>query len=196
MKPASRRSAENNPFRVSQFESLKWQPDSGSIDQIFETWQKNKFRGQLTGNHGAGKSTLSKKLKRKAQELGFDCMYLFANAESRRADFNYWESKLNEASPETLVIYDGFGHASLLRRRKLLKKQKCLVLVHSKLKKLPLICHLAPDPQLFQKLVTQLAGDESAAVLEKAGGVDFLLKKHNANLRDCFFELYRSWQNI
>jgi len=197
MNPTLIKCAENNPFRVSKFESLKWQNDNGSIDQIFETWQNYNFRGQIIGNHGAGKSTASKKLQKKAEQNGFECIYLFANEESRKSDFKLWENTIKESNKDSLVILDGFGHASLLKRRKLLKLHShLLIIAHNKINKLPLISHLAPNHLLLKKLVNDLAGEEGKVALEKSGGSEFLLEKHNANLRDCFFELYKTWQKL
>ena len=81
------RSADQNPFRVSRLEKLKWIPFPDNVDNIYNTWKNDKFRGQITGDHGAGKSTLAQRLMDKAEEDGLDCLYLFANTESLKANF-------------------------------------------------------------------------------------------------------------
>ncbi len=188
------RSAEKNPFRVSQLESLKWFPSPENIEEAYDLWLRNNFRGQITGNHGAGKSTLAQKLIDKAAENKLQCLYLFANTESLKADFKSWDEQLEKASKDTIIIFDGLCHASKWRQRRLLRNHhKCLALIHNKIKNLPLICHLKPDTQLLSRLVEELAGKESEELLLNAGGVDKLFKKHRGNLRDCFFELYKIW---
>ena len=197
MKMNLNRSAELNPFRVSQFEKLKWNNKSGSLDEIYQKLKENNFRGQITGKHGAGKSTLAQKLQRKAIDNGLECIYLFANESSRNAHFQNWEETLNKVSPETIVILDGIGHVSYFKRKRFLRMHsKLLLVLHKQLKQEKLICHLSPDSKLLEKLIQKLAGSESTVLLEKVGGAKPLLKKHNDNLRDCFFELYKIWQNL
>ncbi|NQZ57036.1 MAG: hypothetical protein HRT88_06145 [Lentisphaeraceae bacterium] len=188
------RSAELNPFRVSQFEALDWQPEPQSLNNIFAAWKMNGFKGQLSGEHGAGKTTLALKLMQMAQQEGCECLHLFANADSLKSDFLQWSEKLKKTSPETLVIFDGIGHSSRWSRRSWLKNTPhFLALVHQPLKRINTICHLQPQEDLLVKLCVELAGDEGRQLIEKSGGADQLLARHRFNLRDCFFELYDLW---
>ena len=136
MRSKIKRSAENNPFRVSKFESLKWLPHTIDLKKVFEIWGNNNFRGQIIGNHGAGKSTLAKKLQRFAEAKGFECIFLFANAQSQRPDFKTWKKNLKAVNENSLVIFDSISHASLWRKRQLLKLHpKSLFLLHKEIKK-------------------------------------------------------------
>ena len=190
------RSADQNPFRVSRLEKLKWIPYPDNVDKIYNIWKEDNFRGQITGKHGAGKSTLAQRIMDKAEEEGHNCLYLFANTESLKVDFKNWDQKLKECPKSTLIVFDGLCHASKWRQRRLLKRfPHCLALIHEGIDQLPLTCHLEPNSRLLAQLVNELSKEESQTLLEQAGGAEKLFHKHNANIRDCLFELYEIWSN-
>lgn len=190
----ARKSAENNPFRVDKFESLDWMPFPEPLDSIYNKWQNSEFKGQLVGGHGSGKTSLAYLLDKLVNENGLKSLYLFANTSSLKADFGNWRSQLQETDSETLIIFDGIGHAPYWLRRTLLRQTpKFLALVHKPLKNIQPICNLNPKPDLLEKLCMDLAPDEGLALLNECGGSAELLRKHKNNLRDCFFELYDLW---
>ena len=188
------KNAENNPFRVDKFETLKWVPFPETLDEIYGQWQDAEFRGQLIGPHGSGKTSLAHKLEGIANKNGLKSLYLFANSSSLKVDFREWRSQLLETDSETLVIFDGIGHSPYWLRRSLLRQtHKFLALVHKPLKNIQPICDLNPQPDLLEKLCMDLAPDEGLALLNECGDSAELLRKHKNNLRDCFFELYDLW---
>ena len=190
-----RRSAEKNPFRVSQLESLDWIPSPMSLDEIFQKWASYNFKGQLVGNHGAGKTTLAHLLKDKLEEGGRSCEYLFTSKTDR--NFSSWNTTVSQKSKDTIFIFDGIGHASYLKRRKWLRETSCfMALVHKPLKNLPIICTLIPDTHVFEKLCEKLAGKEGLELLEASGGSQAMLKDNNYNMRDCLFNLYAAWSRL
>ena len=188
--------AESNPFRVEKFESLQWLAVPDRLETLFQNWREAGFRGQLVGDHGAGKTTLGLQLQRYAEDKGKDSLYLFANTDSFKKDFSQWRQKLKGLPPETLVILDGIGHAPYFLRRSLLKKTPhFLALVHEPLQGIKTLCHLKPQAALFLKLSYELAGDEGHRLIAQAGGADQILSRHQGNLRQCFFELYDLWSD-
>ncbi len=188
------KNANNNPFRVSQMESLPWVNFSLSIDKLFENWQQNNFYGQLIGKHGAGKTTASLLLQQKAIENGFTCHYLFANTDSKSVIYKDWLRQISLFDVSDLLILDGIDHAPFFLKRKLFKAfRQTLFIVHQPIKNLPIIDHFHVTPELLIQLVENLAGEEGLVLLEKAGGAKKLLEKHRDNLRECFFELFKFW---
>ena len=194
--PDRKRSADVNPFRVQLIERLSWIPSVVSIKELFERWQQNNFRGQIVGNHGAGKTTSALKIIDLAENKGYKCLYLFANNESMKSDFAQWDKLYSQADKETLVIFDGIDHAPFWKRKKWLKPEhKILCLVHKELKTLPLLCELSPSPDILSRLVEELSGQEGLDLLAKYGGPQKFLNEHKSNLRDCFFTLYKLWKD-
>ena len=193
---SSFRSANINPFRVSQLESIDWLPAPHSLEYIFKKWSESDFRGQLSGNHGSGKTTLAHHLLNLLKQKGHSCHYLFANLNSLKENFKEWDFTVKKASRETIFIFDGIGHAPYFKRRKWLSTvNHFLILVHNPQKNIPVICDLEANSSLLEKLTYQLAGNEGLSLLENSGGSQSFLEKNNRNLRDCFFDLYKIWAN-
>jgi hypothetical protein len=190
------RSAEINPFRVSQLESIEWIPSPLSVKEILEKWKDLNYCGQIIGEHGSGKTTLALKLQESIENEGLNCLYLFANNESLKKDFKEWDSKLDTVSHSTIVIFDGIEQAGFWSKKRWLTKHKNhFLLTHSQLNKSPLVCKLKPTETLFIELCEKLAGAETSKLLKTVGGPKELLRRHHNNLRDCFFELYKLWQH-
>lgn len=191
------RLANENPFRTSQLAALPWLPIQVDLENLFEEWQKQSFRGQINGLHGAGKSTLSLKLSELAESHGFVCQRLFANLQSNSKVFKDWQTILAKADSKTLFILDGIGHAPARHAQKWLSQcPHFLAIAHKKMPDVPQLAHLKATANILEDLVFILAGDEGNKLLKQINGANFLFEKHAGNLRDCLFELYSHWSNL
>ncbi|MFK7731778.1 MAG: hypothetical protein AB8B48_09205 [Pseudomonadales bacterium] len=198
--PASncRNTAELNPFRISAIEQLEWLPYPDTLESIHSKWRDTDYRAQLCGPHGAGKTTLSEHLANSARAEGIDVLSLFANLQSGRCDFQGWDEQLEQAHQDTIVLLDGFDHASWWQRRRWLStRSRMLVTTHKINRRLPVLLNMESHSNLLHSIVSRLLGEHDHHLLQPLLGADkgvALLQQSQGNLRDALSLLFDRWQ--
>lgn len=190
--------AEHNPFRISAIEQLEWLPYPDRLETIYQYWRNTEYRAQVCGPHGCGKTTLSEHLATMARADGIEVLQLFANLQSGRCEFQAWDSQLERAEQNTIVLLDGFDHATWLQRRRWLRnRNRVLVTTHTVNRLLPVLLNMQTNADLLRSVVCKLLDNSEPHVLQSLLGKDSgksLLQQHQGNLRDTLSLLYDRWQ--
>ncbi len=193
------RSAERNPFRWSRVEELPWLPVQFPLEEIYQAWRAEGFRGQLVAPHGSGKSFLSTRLLRRAQEDGLRTRSLFAGAAPAPAAWmEDWDAELRQVDPTEILLLDGLVHAPWWTRRRWLKAHpRVLIPAHTPLRlgALPLLAHWQADPSTLRALAEALDPQSAAQLLGPDGGAALLRQAHG-NLRAALGLLYTAWAEL
>ncbi|MBN2718102.1 MAG: hypothetical protein JXX14_19810 [Deltaproteobacteria bacterium] len=187
------RHAANNPFRTSRVESVAWHPYPDEVTSIYFRWMKSKWRGQVVGHHGAGKTTLCQHLITLAEADGLSVRSLFANRQCTSLTLAPWREAAARPSSETLLVRDGIGHVpGRIQKRLLRNTPRLLSACHEPLADIPIIARLQSNLPLLQTLTREMSGDEGLRLLGTDGGAA-LLQSCNGNLREVFRRLYHLW---
>jgi hypothetical protein len=173
----------DNPFAAARFApgQLPW---IGEIEPLVERACTSSARLQVLGPHGSGKSTLLVHLERRARSRGWST-YAFRGSRG-------FDALHLAVLPRPLVVFAdefeelGAVRAALLRACCALRGASLVVTAHRDLG-METLCERSVDAATALVLCHRLlAGAEPPTASE----LDGLLRKHDGNVREVFFDLY------
>jgi hypothetical protein len=164
-------------------------PQDYDADALVERLRHNNWRGEITGPHGGGKSSLVAALMPALEKAGKKPLLVELHDGQRRLPIDL-DAACRGAAFE-LAIIDGYEQLGWLARWKLssLCRRRgwgLLVTAHASVG-LPPICEVAPTPELAARIVAQLAGGGATFSPAELGEC---FARHGGNLREMLFELY------
>ena len=176
----------SNPFSTKFIRpgAIAYQCTPGkSIAYYADCFLSNARRGQVVGPHGSGKSTFVMAFQKELAARGLD-VHLITLHSFDKSGLN----SLLTFQPGSILILDGFEQLPHWRRFRIIlstRRRNIGLLTTSHVSfGLPTLLETSVDLESAQNLVRTLTGSEPPENLE------FLLKKHNGNLREVFFDLY------
>lgn len=188
---------ETNPFR-----SQRLRPgvvpylfaDGQTIDDLLKRLSDSRWRGEIFGPHGTGKSTLIQELLPQLAARG--CSVLFGSFSGGKQQWTELagadvDSTLPKCVPRIVVI-DGFEQLSALARCKwkwstYLWGQGLIVTSHHSMG-LPVLQKTTVSAPLAREIAQRIAGDDLGGLT--ADDVTAALQTYGGNMRDALFALY------
>lgn len=165
-------------------------PAGTAAVQLVEQLRQQKWWGEIVGPHGSGKSTLIATLRPILAKFGRDVECFTLHRGEKRLPISNHQPRSWKSS--TQVVVDGFEQMSFWRRMAL--KRTCnkrrtglLVVTHTSVG-LPSLFGTRTTPELAQRLVMELTAGDSMQINPE--DVRRSYDRHQANLRETFFELY------
>jgi hypothetical protein len=160
-------------------------PDGVTCQTLLDRLQQNQGRGQITGAHGTGKSTLVQALLSALTKAGRSYQLVELHDRQSWLPPHAWLAIRRNG----ILIIDGYEQLNWWNRFWVRFACCCLgsgllVTAHTNVG-LPTIWHTEATPELAEQIIDRL--DNSKHVSE---GVPQLLARHQGNLRDVLFELY------
>jgi len=191
--PASRSNA-TNPFSAARLRP-------GTIDFVFEhgrnlaqlvdALEANHWRGEITGRHGTGKSTLLVALAPAIEARGRIVKAAILPAEQRKLPKGYLDSLRHTAGLGVAVV-DGIGQLGFISRWRLTRCCKVhgigLLVTSHRTAGLPCIYHSAIDVPRAWIVVQRF--QEGFEPLVRLSDVVERLAKRQFDLRESLFDLY------
>lgn len=158
--------------------------DAAQLVRQLATW---KWRAQIVGPHGTGKSTLLAALRQELQGIGKPFIHVALHDGQRQLP-----AELRHPSPDVLTIIDGFEQLGAWWRWWLLhgpvwRKRGLLITTHASMG-LPTLWRTEVTPQLAQRVLERLAPAGDATI--SAADVEQQLARHGGDLRAALFGLY------
>ncbi|MGL6193941.1 MAG: hypothetical protein ACRC2T_03875, partial [Thermoguttaceae bacterium] len=172
--------------------------------------EQNNFSGQITGEHGTGKTTLLDEIKKHLSDK-LECRLFCATLRDKQRNFSqdFWcsLSTIESCENPTVIIVDGYeqlGYFSRLRLRREIKrlnrlgiKTGLLITSHKPIYGIPVIFNTAPDYELFVKIVRHVLNDNFPLFDEIQRKLLFdVFKSTGGNVRFALFELYDYFENM
>lgn len=171
----------DNPFRSEAIHKLPFW--GANVHDIYHSWRRADYRGEIVGHHGCGKTTLFLELLTLARaqgEIATVCTF------RRESGLIQQDCSLRLSEPELCHFIDGADLMSAASRA-LIRNLRVLCTSHYSLG-LPEIYRCTTTPELLRSLIESLTSvDVGAASAAK------LFQRHGGNLRDVFWELYDRW---
>lgn len=184
---------DSNPFatrfvRPGAIEFLL--PEGQTLDSLVDTLDRHRWRGQILGPHGTGKSTLLHSLQPVLVER-LRLLAWFTQNQGERS-LNITEADAAQWSSQTLVIVDGYEQLGWLAKRWLTATcdrtgAGLLVTTHTDMG-LTTIFATQPSETLLQEVVAELTALANGII--SADDVSHCYQQHAGNLREALFALY------
>ena len=168
-----------NPFRSAAIERLPFIGES--LELLFEKWRTQDWRGEITGAHGTGKSTLLMQLCDLAVAGGFRVQTLLLRYEGGKV---VREGDSRFSDPAAFRFIDGADLLPWRERRILRRAPRILAASHATLG-LPRMYACRSSPQILSQLILKLGAGPCPPSLSAE-----LLGRHGGNIRDVFWELF------
>jgi hypothetical protein len=182
-----------NPFATcwTRPGALKFQfVDGESSERLLARLAASKWRGEIIGPHGSGKSTLVETLKPRLADAGFSVAAVTLRDGERCLPAGFLRRALTAVRP--LVIVDGFEQLSWLSRQRLRfrirRAAAGLVVTSHAPTGLPTLFQTQPDLSLARQLVSTLTEENFSSV--SAADVAASHACHGSNFRELLFTLY------
>jgi hypothetical protein len=162
-----------------------------SLAQLVDALEVNRWRGEITGRHGTGKSTLLAALIPAIEGRGRLVKSVASAAEQRKLPRGYLTS-LRLTAGLGVAVVDGIEQLSAWSRLRLKRCCKSnglgLVAASHRSTRLPRIYQTAIDVPRAWKVVERL--QESFAPLVRISDLVDRLAQRHGNLREALFDLY------
>lgn len=164
--------------------------DNTRLENLIEQLRQNRWRGEIVGPHGSGKSTLVQSLIPLLIDAGRDIkLFTLHRGESRLpvsgTDLQTWREN-------TQVIIDGYEQLGGWTRTlvsRVCSKQGCgLILTSHAPTGIPLLYRTRPELEVVQKLVQEMQPENNRRVFDSDVARSF--ERQQGNIREVFFELY------
>ncbi len=162
-----------------------------NLEQLVDSLEANAWRGQITGRHGTGKSTLLAALTPAIEGRGRLVKSITLVAAQRHLPREFLMS-LRLTAGLGVAAVDGFEQ--LLPWNRLLLKQSCrthgvgLVVASHRSAHLPSLYETAVDETRAWRVVEQLQNGFPRRI--EIGDLTARLTRHQGNLRESLFDLY------
>jgi hypothetical protein len=187
------RLAERNPFATRSVRpgAIPYHFENGeSLERMVARLQQHRWRGEIVGPHGSGKSTLVQSLIPVLEQAGRDVRQFKVQAGESRlpvsgADLKTW----NGATQLIVDGYEQLGNWTRILINRICKGQGCGLMVTShESTGLPLLARVAPSLTVTQAIVRKIQPCVPLRIHDQDVQISF--QKHRGNIREVFFELY------
>lgn len=170
-------------------------PPGASLDSLIDQLREHRWRGQIVGPHGTGKSTLIAALLPEMHGRGLCTRAIALHDGQRRLPHRFLKPHESEA-PLVLVV-DGYEQLSFFERMTLRwhcwrRRRGLLITTHSPAFQLTRLLTLAPSFEVLIFLVQKLLAGSPPLVDDHAASVSF--SRHGGNFREVWFDLYDQYE--
>ena len=183
------RSAEENPFRVTRIEALRYRAPGFRVDGFFARLEALGNRGAVVGPHGSGKTTLLLEARDHLEACGVPVAFLIVNdllPRKRRHVVQFVQS----LRPDTVLLLDGAGHLDPLMWWWLslhTRRLRGFVATMHRRGRLPVLHEATVGDALLRELLEELVPGEIDSWWPRAQDH---FTRLGGNIRDVFFALY------
>ena len=175
-----------NPFSTKFIRpgAITYQCKPGeSISYYVDKFLSFGMRGQVIGPHGTGKSTFVITLQKELVAQGYKVCLITLHS-TDKSELKH----LRSLDRHSILILDGFEQLPFWRRWWIIQSTRWrsigLLTTSHRSFGLPTLLETSVDLETAQNLIKMLTHSEAP------NNLDSLLKKHNGNLRETFFDLY------
>ncbi len=182
--------ARENPFNTDRLDKIPYHHVKGTWENLIKRLAGLNYRAAITGPHGSGKTTLLNELEEHLHISGFGTKKLSLNMDKRYFDKHFLNKFFEEISAKDIILFDGadlMGRIEWRRFKQKSAKAAGLIVTSHRASLLPLLVKCSTTPQLLEKIVYELLGEESddLHVTVKA-----LFYRHRGNLHNALREFY------
>jgi len=167
--------------------------DDDTCQALIERLRCAKWRGQIVGPHGSGKSTLIESLLGPLEDAGKKPARFRLQVGQRRLP-NGWKAEATRGKADVVVLdgYDQLWPWRKLALRAFVNRRGLGLIVTSHTGcRLPTVFRTSPDADVFQRVVHRLApGTLQAGQLDLARAFD----DARGNIREALFALYDQYE--
>jgi hypothetical protein len=169
-------------------------PPGESLDAVLARLREQRWRGEIVGPHGSGKSSLLTVLVPALQAAGHLVQW-FELHDGQRKLPDRWDAP-DRCPPGTVLVIDGYEQLDASCKRQILKKapkhdRGVIVTAHAA-SGLPLIVQTSTTLELAQDIVAELMAGRPALVAR--ADVEECFEQSNGNLREMLFALYDRYE--
>ena len=185
---------QRNPFSTCFVEpgKLGYIFESGNIENVCLAFEKNKWRGQIVGPHGSGKTTLCRNIVDHLSAIFGDATFI-----TIRSDGSVSRHLVNLNGPVDLHLFvvDGFERLNWLHRMSLErtcsgKRSGLLLTTHRVVRGLPVVERTDTSWSTFKRIVDTLAkGQLPDKTVRKA------FERHQPDIREALMQLYDDFES-
>ena len=170
-------------------------PVGVSAESLVKQLSRHRWRGQIVGPHGVGKSTLISALLPEMHRREICTRRIALHDGQRRLPVGFLKSQ--KLGGKLVFIVDGYEQLSFGERLKLswhcwLRSRGLLISTHSPAVRLTTLLTLVPSAALMTHLMHKLQGGSEPPVSIDAATVSF--SRHGGNLREVWFDLYDQYE--
>lgn len=187
--------AQQNPFRTSQVESLPYIFLEGDWSLLLAQLAALEGRGAIVGPHGSGKTTLLENLKSTLERQGEPVTLLRLTSEYYKLSFQetwrLWRSSLRRE----WILLDGaeqLGGRAWLTLRLITHRARGVVITSHREGRLPTLWSTATQMHTVEALLAILEQGQTSV---SASELRLLFNRHKGNVREIFRECYFSSHN-
>jgi hypothetical protein len=182
-----------NPFatRWTRPGAIPFQfPNQLTLDELVGRFNRCDWRGAILGPHGSGKSTLLATLLPAIEAKSKHVVLFQLHDRQRRLPLS--RQRLNQLGPTDVIVIDGYEQLSRYERWRLLRncrRRRCGLLVTShNACGLPVLFRTEPSLSLIERLIERYLPPHADWISREE--VEDAWRRHAANVREVFFDLY------
>ena len=184
------RPAKSNPFRVQKLENLSFRYLQQDKTAVLQRLRQQRFRGEISGPEGSGKTLLLKELLAALNEQKIKTALITLKHGEPGGNFQALWKTLPALDNQTVLALDGseqLGVPAWLAVRALTRRLRGLIITTHLPGRLPFLYRCYTTPQLLQNLIEELLEKHEKTTVQDAATLYAL---YNGNIRAALLNCY------
>lgn len=187
----------DNPFSTDRVLEVRYQPQGKSWDELLQRLATLKYRAEITGAEGSGKTTMLEDLEVKLRDLGHSPVLIRLRQDDGSATFPSLRHLLGLLNRRNMLLFDGAEQLSFFLWRYLKIRSKAfagLVITAHTQGRLASLIHSETSTDILEGILEELLGE---GIGELKIPLESLYHSHQGNLRDalrCCYDYFAEFE--
>lgn len=182
--------ARDNVFASQRLEQIRYKPQDMTLEQVLDKLEQMDFCAAIIGPDGSGKTTLLEDIATALHKQGRRTRHVFVN-DSNPMTWQVSRGLFTQIQSGEIVLLDGADSIARTTwqalKRGIMRKAGGLIVTAHKPGLMPTLIECSTTPDLFRRIVSEIAGADSRIAPSL---LDEVYHSNKGNIREAFRELY------